>query len=191
MATSFPVINICCCSYIAPPISSKLSLSCLLLVILLHPQAQSPRESDLILGQSPTDGTGPNTSKAMTEGWESKVWTSFCCSVMSSSLRPHGLYPARLLCPWDFPGKNTGVGCHFLLQGIFLTQGSNLSLLHWQADSLMPSCQGPSLYSYNSKTSFELGILACLTQRSTVICDKPAVPKPRSKTPGIKWPELC
>ena len=33
-------------------------------------------------------------------------------------------------CPWDFPGKNTGVGCHFLLQGIFLTQGSNLHLLH-------------------------------------------------------------
>ena len=30
--------------------------------------------------------------------------------------------PARLLCPWDSPDKNTGVGCHFLLQGIFLTQ---------------------------------------------------------------------
>ena len=37
---------------------------------------------------------------------------------------------ARLLCPWNFPGKNTEVGCHFLLQGIFLTQGSNLHLLH-------------------------------------------------------------
>ena len=36
------------------------------------------------------------------------------------------------LCPWDFPGKNTGVGCQFLLQGIFLTQGSNPRLLHWQ-----------------------------------------------------------
>ena len=32
-------------------------------------------------------------------------------------LRPHGLWPARPLCPWDFSGKNTGVGCHFLLQG--------------------------------------------------------------------------
>ena len=42
-------------------------------------------------------------------------------SVMSNSLRPHG--PTRLLCQWDFPGKNTGVGCHFLLQGIILTQG--------------------------------------------------------------------
>ena len=36
----------------------------------------------------------------------------------------------RLLCPWDFPGKNTGVGCHFLLQGIFPTRGSNPGLLH-------------------------------------------------------------
>ena len=34
----------------------------------------------------------------------------------SDSLRPHGLQPARLLCPRDSPGKNTGVGCHFLLQ---------------------------------------------------------------------------
>ena len=36
---------------------------------------------------------------------------------MSDSLRPLGLQPARLLCPWDFPGKNTTVGCHALLQG--------------------------------------------------------------------------
>ena len=46
--------------------------------------------------------------------------------------------PARLLCPWDSPGKNTGVGCHALLQGIFLTQGLNLHLLHWQMGSLPP-----------------------------------------------------
>ena len=47
-----------------------------------------------------------------------------CCavlsrSVMSNSLWPHGLQSARLLCSWDSPGKNTGVGSHFLLQGIF------------------------------------------------------------------------
>ena len=45
----------------------------------------------------------------------------------------------RLLLSWDFPGKNTGVGCHFLLQGIFPSQGLNPHLLHplyWQADSL-------------------------------------------------------
>ena len=38
-------------------------------------------------------------------------------SVVSGALRPHGRQPARPLCPWDFPGKNTGVGCHALLQG--------------------------------------------------------------------------
>ena len=52
------------------------------------------------------------------------------CSVMSHSLRPHGLQPTRLLSSRDLPGKNTGVGCHFLLQGIFLTQRRNLCLLH-------------------------------------------------------------
>ena len=47
-------------------------------------------------------------------------------------LRCHGLYPDRLLCPWDFPGMKTGVGCHFLLQGIFLNQGLNSHLLHYR-----------------------------------------------------------
>ena len=60
--------------------------------------------------------------------------TIYCCcvshSVMSDSLQRHGLQPIRLLCPWDSPGKNTGAGCHALLQGIFLTQGSNSGLLH-------------------------------------------------------------
>ena len=70
-------------------------------------------------------------------------------SVMSESLRPHGLQPTRLLCPWDFPGKNTGVGCHFLLQRIFLTQGLNLCLLHllyWQAGSLPLNHLGKTIY---------------------------------------------
>ena len=51
-------------------------------------------------------------------------------SVVPNSLWPHGLQSTRLLCPWDFPGKDTGVGCHFLLQWIFPTQGSNPGLLH-------------------------------------------------------------
>ena len=51
------------------------------------------------------------------------------------TLWPYGLQPARILCPWDSPGKNTEVGCHALLQWIFLTQGLDLlllHLLHWQ-----------------------------------------------------------
>ena len=57
---------------------------------------------------------------------------------MSKSLQPHGLEPACLLCLWDFPSNNTEVGCHFLLQGTFPTQGLNFVscisrwiLYHW------------------------------------------------------------
>ena len=73
------------------------------------------------------------------------------CSVVSDSLQPRGLWPTRLLCPWDYPDKTTGVGCHFLLQGILPTQGLNPLLcifLHWQADSL-PLCHlHYVIYSY-------------------------------------------
>ena len=60
---------------------------------------------------------------------------------MSESLKPCGLYVAHQSPLWDSPGKNIGVGCRFLLQGIFLTQGLNsslLCLLHWQALPLKP-----------------------------------------------------
>ena len=50
---------------------------------------------------------------------ESEKWKwKWSRSVVSNSKRPHGLQPTRLLCPWDFPGKSTGVGCHCLLQEI-------------------------------------------------------------------------
>ena len=52
-------------------------------------------------------------------------------SAVTDSLQPYGLVPTRLLCPWDSPGKNIGIGgYHALLQGIFLTQGLNPGLLH-------------------------------------------------------------
>ena len=56
--------------------------------------------------------------------------------------------PARRLCPWYFPGKDTRVGCHFLFQGIFPTQGENpplLSLPHWKVGSLPGSVQFSSV----------------------------------------------
>ena len=100
-------------------------------------------------------------------------WLSQCvhphevASVVFSSLRPYGLCPARLLCPWDSPGKNNGEGCHALLQGIFLTQRLNmhrLHLLHWRVNSLPLAPTGkptsltrfiPSL-SHFSKWQFHL-----------------------------------
>ena len=74
--------------------------------------------------------------------WQLKKYLCVCvcaCSVVSNSLWPLGLQPTRLLCPLTSPGKNTGVGCHFFLQGIFTIQvltSHLLCLLHWQADFL-------------------------------------------------------
>ena len=70
----------------------------------------------------------------------SDVAVQAVCLVMSDCLQPHGLQPTRLFCPWDFPDKNIGAGCHFFLP----TQGSNLHLLHWQVGSLPLSHQGSS-----------------------------------------------
>ena len=72
-----------------------------------------------------------------------------CCrldtQVMSNSFATLWTVAHRICCPWDFPGQNIGVGCHFLLQGIFLTQGLNSRLLPaslaLQADSLALSHQ--------------------------------------------------
>ena len=76
-------------------------------------------------------------------------------SVASDSLWPHELQPIRLLCPWEFSGKNLRVGCHCLLQGIFPIQGSNPHLLHWQEDSLplaSPKDTGPLSWSNRETT---------------------------------------
>ena len=66
-------------------------------------------------------------------------------SVLFDSLQPMDcsrLRPARLLSPWDSPGKDAGVGCHSLLQGIFPTQGSNLDLLHCRQTLYLLSHRG-------------------------------------------------
>ena len=73
---------------------------------------------------------------------------------------------ARLLCPWNFPGKNTGVGCSFLLQGIFLTQGLNQHLLNWQADCLPLGHQGSQFYCVFSSCGI---VLSCYATVSTLI----------------------
>ena len=78
----------------------------------------------------------------------SHITTMHACIVVSDSLRPLDCSPPGSSCPWNFPGKNTGVRCHFLLQRIFPTQGSNLHLLclpHWWAGSLLAEPLGTHL----------------------------------------------
>ena len=79
-----------------------------------------------------------------------------CCLITKSCsalLQPHGLQRVRLLCPWNSPGKNTGVGCYFFLQGIFPTQESNPCLLHWKTGSLPLSPQGSFLLKVSQSKS--------------------------------------
>ena len=80
-------------------------------------------------------------------------WLS--CLVVSNSCGPMDCSPPKLLCPWDFRGRNTGVGSHFLLQGIFLAQKSNPHLLccrqslALQADSLLTEPPGKAISLFN------------------------------------------
>ena len=86
---------------------------------------------------------------------------------MSYSLQPYEPQPPRLLCPWDSPGKNTGEGCHVLLQEIFLTQKLNphlLCLLHWQVDSLSLAPPGKPTSTIELSSYF---ILILITNTNT------------------------
>ena len=89
------------------------------------------------------------------------VYMSVCVKVLVSLVQLFvntWTVDPRLLCPWDFPDENNGVGCHFLLQGIFLTQGSNVGLLHGRHILYCLSHQGsPDRYfniiSFNPETN--------------------------------------
>ena len=93
----------------------------------------------------------------------STILSLFSCSVMSDFLHPYGLQPTRLHYLWDPPDKNTGVGCHALLQVIFPTQGSNLCFLPWQSDSLPLSHLGSPIIILEP-----CNILALLVQKEKI-----------------------
>ena len=84
-------------------------------------------------------------------------------------MRPYGPQAPKLLCPWDSPGKNSGVGCHFLLQGIFPTQGSNPGLLHcrqilyhWATGDALQFCREiKSIKSWNISVFIFSSCLHC------------------------------
>ena len=92
-----------------------------------------------------------------------QLWCTLPCSyvycmcsvalVVSDSLQPHGSWPTRLLCPWDFPRKNTGVGCHAHLQEIFLSQRLNPRLLRL----CIAGATGEDVYCI----SYKLAVVVC------------------------------
>ena len=90
-----------------------------------------------------------------------------CCqvaSVMSDSVWPHGLQPTRLPCPWDSPGKNTGVGCHFLLQCMKVKSESEVAqLCPTLIDPMDCSLPGSSIHGIFQARVLEWGAIAFST----------------------------
>ena len=99
----------------------------------------------------------------------SDIYTLLCISV-SCLVVSDSLWPIRLLCPWNSPGKNTGVDCHFLLQGIFPTQGLNLGLPHCKETLYQLSHQGRPLITW------EMEIKTGASQVAQVVKNTPASP---------------
>ena len=119
------------------------------------------------------------------------------CSVLYDFVQPFGLQPARLLCPWDSLGKNTAVDCCALLQGIFLTQGSNpclLRLLHWQTCSLPLAPPGKLILRYSQLTN-NIVIVSGGGQRDPAIhihvSILPQTPLPSKLPYDIEQSSLC
>ena len=118
------------------------------------------------------------------------MYTYMCtCSVVFDSLWPYGLQPTKLFSPWNFPDKNTGAGCHFLLQGLFLTQGSNLHLLcllHWQATLYQyATWEAPfPIYTYKLQQKCYAAAAKSL-QLCLTLCNPIDSSPPGSTVPGI------
>ena len=114
---------------------------------------------------------------------------------MSNSLRPHGLYPTRLLWPWNSSGKNTREGRHSHLQGLFLTQGSNSGLPHCmqilyhlshkEAYVFLITRIHHSKICSNHKMSLQ-GIPQCGTKFISHSFNKYLVSRPRDNHPFLK-----
>ena len=145
---------------------------------------QNPQTSDLILEQlnknfwdtvpsismfwsSSDDSTGSQVQELPGEGVR---------------VRPSGLQPTRLLCPWDSLSRNTGVGCHALLQGIFQIQGVNPHLLH-----LSCNCRQVLYHQYHLGSP-SITYIYCQNQRKWILTIRVAVHvKGRQGIQGDSW----
>ena len=109
------------------------------------------------LGSIPSQETRSHISQRRSKILHAATKTQLCCCCSAAQLCPtlcdpmDCSLPGSSVHPWDFPSKSTGVGCHFLLQGIFLTQGSNLGLLHCRQMLYHLSHHGVRMGEDNSK----------------------------------------
>ena len=117
------------------------------------------------------------------------------CVISPVSLRPHRLQPASLLCSWNFPGKNGRAGSHFLLQGIFLIQGSNSclfvfyidrwNLYHWATWDAHNCASGRQVDGREVISPGLSAVAAKSLQSCPTLCDSRDGSPPGSPVPGI------
>ena len=94
------------------------------------------------------------------------IYVDICCccyvaSVVSDSVRPHRRQPTRLPCPWESPGKNTGVGCHFLLQCMKVKSQSEVAQsCPILSDPMVCSLPGSSIHGIFQARVLEWGAIA-------------------------------
>ena len=108
----------------------------------------------------------------LSNGQDDKFYVTVWRSEVAQScetLRSHGLLPTRLLHLWNFPGKSTGVGCHFLLQGIFPTRGLNPGLPHCRQTLYHLSLQGSPSVIWGQLTSQSFSLLLCEMKLTSVL----------------------
>ena len=122
----------------------------------------------------PWDSPGKNTGvgchfllQCMKVKSESEKW-KWSCSVVSDSLRPHGLQPTRLLCSWDFPGKSTGVGCHCLSLYLFIWPHCVACKILVSQPGIQPSPPAVEAQSPNHQTAREFLVWMCFWVRQSV-----------------------
>ena len=120
--------------------------------------------SDLLRGRASTSPceSAPFHESPCSSGF--RCWISMERSVLVAQSRPTLCDPARLLCLWDSPGKNAGVGCLSLLQGIFPTQGSNPGLLHCRQTCSLSEPPGKPLRVNAKMTQYYHGVCICNEQ---------------------------
>ena len=141
------------CSWDSPGKST--GVGCHFLLQCMKEKSESEVAQSCPTLSDPMDCSLPGSSvhgifQARVLEWGAIAFSSVSCSAVSNSLQPHGLQPARLLCPRNSPGKNTGVGSQSLLGGIFPTQGLNPGLPALQADSLPSEPPGTPLQKLDS-----------------------------------------
>ena len=119
-------------------------------------------------------------------------------SVMSDSFWPHGLWPTRLLHPWDFPGKSTGVGCHCLLQDSHSVQFSlsvvSNSLRPHESQHARPPCPSPTPGVYSNSCPLSRWYHPAISSSVGPFFSLPPIPPSirvfsNESTLRIRWPK--